>query len=99
MLTDVNFNAPYVYTGLISPNQKETNAYWVPRNVSVSSLPLLASFEDESITVAFSSFSTTVRWNTFDSPRREVLIESRITCLAHVMNRTISSMTSILTRI
>ena len=38
MLTDVNFNAPYVYTGLISPNQKETNAYWVPRNVSVGSL-------------------------------------------------------------
>ena len=36
MFKDPNFNFPYVYTGLRSPSQQVTDAYWTPRNISVS---------------------------------------------------------------
>ena len=35
MLKDPDFNADYVYTGLISETKQVTNAYWVPQNISV----------------------------------------------------------------
>ncbi len=35
MLKDPDFNADYVYTGLISPTKQVTDAYWVPLNISV----------------------------------------------------------------
>lgn len=36
MLKDPNFNADYVYTGLISQTKQVTNSYWMPKNISVS---------------------------------------------------------------
>ena len=44
MLTDQNFNDDYVYTGLLSPTKQVTNAYWLPRNISVC-LVILFSIE------------------------------------------------------
>ncbi len=41
MLKDPNFNAEYVYTGLYSPTKTVTNAYWLPRNISVSFIILI----------------------------------------------------------
>jgi hypothetical protein len=35
MLKDPNFNRDYAYTGLISSTKEVTNAYWMPRNISV----------------------------------------------------------------
>ena len=35
MLKDRNFNVDYVYTGLLSPIKSLTDAYWLPRNISV----------------------------------------------------------------
>ena len=35
MLKDPNFNLLYAYTGLISQTKQLTNAYWMPRNISV----------------------------------------------------------------
>ena len=35
MLLDPDFNQLYVYTGLISQTKQETNAYWLPKNISV----------------------------------------------------------------
>ncbi len=36
MLKDPNFNQDYVYTGLLSQTKQVTNAYWMPRNISVN---------------------------------------------------------------
>jgi hypothetical protein len=38
MLNDPNFNQDYAYTGLLSQTKQVTNAYWMPRNISVNFL-------------------------------------------------------------
>ena len=35
MLKDPNFNSDYVYTGLISNTKQVTDAYWIPKTISV----------------------------------------------------------------
>jgi hypothetical protein len=35
MLKDPNFNQDYAYTGLLSQTKEVTDAYWIPRNISV----------------------------------------------------------------
>jgi hypothetical protein len=40
MLKDPDFNMLYAYTGLISQTKQTTDAYWMPRNISVSSFNL-----------------------------------------------------------
>ena len=47
MLKDPNFNADYVYTGLISPTKQVTNAYWTPTNLPVSSFFFFSKEEKE----------------------------------------------------
>jgi len=35
MLYDPDFNEDYAYTGLISQTKQVTDAYWMPKNISV----------------------------------------------------------------
>jgi hypothetical protein len=35
MLKDPNFNSNYAYTGLVSQSKQVTDAYWMPKNISV----------------------------------------------------------------